>query len=80
MEFNKCFVHSQNKLQCAWFIYLDSSPFNLIIYITFFKNYFTENATVIPNQVFQPLGSCPCDLTAGACDVRCCCDEVLISY
>ncbi|NXJ94222.1 TECT2 protein, partial [Corythaixoides concolor] len=34
----------------------------------------TENATIIPNQVFQPLGSCPCDLTAGACDVRCCCD------
>ncbi|NXC17786.1 TECT2 protein, partial [Corythaeola cristata] len=34
----------------------------------------TENATIIPNQVFQPLGSCPCDLTAEACDVRCCCD------
>ncbi|KFP25509.1 Tectonic-2, partial [Colius striatus] len=34
----------------------------------------SENATVIPNQVFHPLGSCPCDLTAGACDVRCCCD------
>ncbi|NXY88578.1 TECT2 protein, partial [Alcedo cyanopectus] len=33
-----------------------------------------SNATIIPNQVFQPLGSCPCDLTAGACDVRCCCD------
>ncbi|NXV80426.1 TECT2 protein, partial [Atlantisia rogersi] len=34
----------------------------------------SENATIIPNQVFQPLGSCPCDLTTGACDVRCCCD------
>ncbi|XP_068767765.1 tectonic-2 isoform X3 [Struthio camelus] len=34
----------------------------------------SENATIIPNQAFQPLGSCPCDLTAGACDVRCCCD------
>ncbi|KFV96155.1 Tectonic-2, partial [Eurypyga helias] len=34
----------------------------------------SENATLIPNQVFWPLGSCPCDLTAGACDVRCCCD------
>ncbi|NXX86545.1 TECT2 protein, partial [Urocolius indicus] len=34
----------------------------------------SENATVIPDQVFHPLGSCPCDLTAGACDVRCCCD------
>ncbi|XP_019394445.1 PREDICTED: tectonic-2 isoform X1 [Crocodylus porosus] len=35
----------------------------------------SENASVIPNQAFQPLGSCPCDLTAGACDIRCCCDE-----
>ncbi|XP_071428308.1 tectonic-2 isoform X2 [Pithys albifrons albifrons] len=34
----------------------------------------SENATIIPNQAFQPLGSCPCNLTAGACDVRCCCD------
>lgn len=79
MEFKKSFVHSQNKLQCAWSIYLNSSPFNLI-FSSFFLNSFTENATIIPNQVFQPLGSCPCDLTAGACDVRCCCDLVLISY
>ncbi|KAJ7994292.1 hypothetical protein DPEC_G00264370 [Dallia pectoralis] len=35
----------------------------------------SENKTVIPNQVFQPLGSCPCDLTSGVCDVRCCCDK-----
>ncbi|XP_023097093.1 tectonic-2 isoform X7 [Felis catus] len=34
-----------------------------------------ENVTVIPNQVYQPLGPCPCNLTAGACDVRCCCDQ-----
>ncbi|XP_053224618.1 tectonic-2 isoform X2 [Podarcis raffonei] len=33
-----------------------------------------DSTTVIPNQVFQPLGSCPCNLTAGACDIRCCCD------
>ncbi|XP_053135825.1 tectonic-2 isoform X2 [Hemicordylus capensis] len=33
-----------------------------------------DNATVIPNQVFQPLGSCPCNLISGACDIRCCCD------
>ncbi|KAF3820601.1 hypothetical protein GH733_005146 [Mirounga leonina] len=33
------------------------------------------NVTVIPNQVYQPLGPCPCNLTAGACDVRCCCDQ-----
>ncbi|XP_054852421.1 tectonic-2 [Eublepharis macularius] len=35
----------------------------------------SDNVTVIPNQVFQPLGSCPCNLTAGACDIRCCCDQ-----
>ncbi|XP_011844278.1 PREDICTED: tectonic-2 [Mandrillus leucophaeus] len=37
--------------------------------------YLSENVTVIPNQVYQPLGPCPCNLTAGACDVRCCCDQ-----
>ncbi|XP_047616973.1 tectonic-2 isoform X3 [Phacochoerus africanus] len=35
----------------------------------------SENMTVIPNQMYQPLGPCPCNLTAGACDVRCCCDQ-----
>ncbi|XP_025745622.1 tectonic-2 isoform X1 [Callorhinus ursinus] len=35
----------------------------------------SENVTVIPNQVYQPLGPCPCNLTAGACDLRCCCDQ-----
>ncbi|XP_064531221.1 tectonic-2 [Pseudopipra pipra] len=39
-----------------------------------FEGNVSENATIIPNQAFQPLGSCPCNLTAGACDVRCCCD------
>ncbi|XP_059732325.1 tectonic-2 isoform X9 [Bos taurus] len=34
-----------------------------------------ENVTVVPNQVYQPLGPCPCNLTAGACDIRCCCDQ-----
>ncbi|XP_036278835.1 tectonic-2 isoform X2 [Pipistrellus kuhlii] len=34
-----------------------------------------ENVTAIPDQVHQPLGPCPCNLTAGACDVRCCCDQ-----
>uniref|UniRef100_A0A3Q0RXH3 Tectonic family member 2 n=1 Tax=Amphilophus citrinellus TaxID=61819 RepID=A0A3Q0RXH3_AMPCI len=33
------------------------------------------NKTLIPNQVYQPLGACPCDLTFRACDVRCCCDK-----
>ncbi|XP_055406201.1 tectonic-2 isoform X4 [Bubalus kerabau] len=35
----------------------------------------SENVTVVPNQVYQPLGPCPCNLTAGACDIRCCCDQ-----
>uniref|UniRef100_A0A3Q2DJQ2 Tectonic family member 2 n=1 Tax=Cyprinodon variegatus TaxID=28743 RepID=A0A3Q2DJQ2_CYPVA len=34
-----------------------------------------QNKTVFPNQVYQPLGACPCDLTSGTCDPRCCCDK-----
>ncbi|XP_075424476.1 tectonic-2 isoform X2 [Ascaphus truei] len=42
---------------------------------TTFSGTASDNATVIPTQAYQPLGSCPCNLTAGACDVRCCCDQ-----
>ncbi|KAJ8378238.1 hypothetical protein AAFF_G00244420 [Aldrovandia affinis] len=35
----------------------------------------SDNVTAIPNQAFEPLGPCPCDLTTGSCDVRCCCDQ-----
>uniref|UniRef100_A0A3P9QE75 Tectonic family member 2 n=1 Tax=Poecilia reticulata TaxID=8081 RepID=A0A3P9QE75_POERE len=35
----------------------------------------SDNNTVFANQVYQPLGVCPCDLTSRACDVRCCCDQ-----
>ncbi|XP_061529284.1 tectonic-2 isoform X1 [Phycodurus eques] len=35
----------------------------------------SDSPTVIPNQVYEPLGSCPCDLTSGTCDIRCCCDK-----
>ncbi|KAM4745463.1 tectonic-2 isoform 2-T2 [Anableps anableps] len=35
----------------------------------------SDNKTVFPNQVYQPLGVCPCDLTHRACDTRCCCDQ-----
>ncbi|XP_075689878.1 tectonic-2 [Rhinoderma darwinii] len=42
---------------------------------TTFLGIVSDNKTVIPNQVYQPLGPCPCNLTAGACDVRCCCDQ-----
>ncbi|KAM5237712.1 tectonic-2 [Ctenodactylus gundi] len=52
---------------------------HLLIQVEIYGNSVTQNAsenvTVIPDQVYQPLGPCPCNLTAGACDVRCCCDE-----
>ncbi|XP_047237694.1 tectonic-2 isoform X1 [Girardinichthys multiradiatus] len=35
----------------------------------------SDNKTVFPNQVYQPLGICPCDLTSRTCDARCCCDQ-----
>lgn len=45
---------------------------HLIIY--FFP--IAEGNTTVPNQFYQTLGPCPCDLTFSSCDVRCCCDEV----
>lgn len=36
----------------------------------------SDNKTTIPN-LYETFGSCPCDLTFQACDVRCCCDKVL---
>ncbi|XP_056146496.1 tectonic-2 [Lampris incognitus] len=38
-------------------------------------NFVSDNKTVIPNQVYHPLGPCPCDLTVKMCDIRCCCDK-----
>lgn len=35
-----------------------------------------EGNTTVPNQFYQTLGQCPCDLTFSSCDVRCCCDKV----
>uniref|UniRef100_A0AAV2MRC0 Tectonic domain-containing protein n=1 Tax=Knipowitschia caucasica TaxID=637954 RepID=A0AAV2MRC0_KNICA len=34
-----------------------------------------DNKTIIQNQVYRPLGVCPCDLTFNTCDLWCCCDE-----
>ncbi|XP_071489486.1 uncharacterized protein [Diadema antillarum] len=31
--------------------------------------------TPLPNPAYVDLSPCPCDLTAGHCDVECCCDE-----
>lgn len=35
----------------------------------------SEGNTTVPNQFYQTLGPCPCDLTFSTCDVRCCCDK-----
>lgn len=34
-----------------------------------------DNRTIIQNQVYRPLGGCPCDLTFNICDLWCCCDQ-----
>uniref|UniRef100_A0A8C0FY42 Tectonic family member 2 n=1 Tax=Bubo bubo TaxID=30461 RepID=A0A8C0FY42_BUBBB len=70
-----CVVETLQVLACRDSVVLAHLLIQAEIYAnSSFTGNVTENATIIPNQVFQPLGSCPCDLTAGACDVRCCCD------
>uniref|UniRef100_A0A8C4UM12 Tectonic family member 2 n=1 Tax=Falco tinnunculus TaxID=100819 RepID=A0A8C4UM12_FALTI len=70
-----CVVETLQILACRDSVMLARLLIQAEIYAnSSFTGNVSENATIIPNQVFQPLGSCPCDLTAGACDVRCCCD------
>ncbi|KAM4648918.1 tectonic-2 isoform 2-T2 [Amazona ochrocephala] len=70
-----CVVETLQVLACRDAVMLARLLVQAEIYAnSSFTGNVSENATIIPNQVFQPLGSCPCDLTAGACDVRCCCD------
>ncbi|XP_068268768.1 tectonic-2 isoform X2 [Nyctibius grandis] len=70
-----CVVETLQVLACRDSVMLAHLLIQAEIYAnSSFTGNVSENATVIPNQVFWPLGSCPCDLTAGACDVRCCCD------
>ncbi|NWI25233.1 TECT2 protein, partial [Sula dactylatra] len=70
-----CVVETLQVLACRDSVTLAHLLIQAEIYAnSSFTGNVSENATIIPNQVFQPLGSCPCDLTAGACDVRCCCD------
>ncbi|XP_072368154.1 tectonic-2 isoform X2 [Scyliorhinus torazame] len=40
-----------------------------------FHGIVNETKTLIPDQKYHPLGPCPCNLTARACDIRCCCDK-----
>ncbi|XP_051888247.1 tectonic-2 isoform X2 [Pristis pectinata] len=48
----------------------------VIIYVnSTFQGVINENNMLIPKQKYHPLGPCPCNLTAKACDVGCCCDE-----
>ncbi|XP_051490116.1 tectonic-2 isoform X2 [Apus apus] len=70
-----CLLETLQVLACRESVVLAHLLIQAEIYAnSSFAGNVSENATIIPNQVFQPLGSCPCDLTAGACDVRCCCD------
>uniref|UniRef100_A0A8B9GPM6 Tectonic family member 2 n=1 Tax=Amazona collaria TaxID=241587 RepID=A0A8B9GPM6_9PSIT len=70
-----CVVETLQVLACRDAVMLARLLVQAEIYAnSSFTGNVSENATIIPNQVFQPLGSCPCDLTAGACDVCCCCD------
>lgn len=48
-------------------------------FLTNINQSISDNETATPNHLYQTLGSCPCDLTLTACDVRCCCDPVFTS-
>ncbi|NXJ08828.1 TECT2 protein, partial [Odontophorus gujanensis] len=70
-----CVEETLQVLACSGSVVLAHLLIQAEIYAnSSFMGNVSENASVIPNQAFQPLGSCPCDLTDGACDVRCCCD------
>ncbi|XP_064582808.1 tectonic-2 isoform X2 [Zonotrichia leucophrys gambelii] len=70
-----CMVETLQVLACRGSVMLAQLLIQAEIFAnSSFAGNVSENATVIPNQAFKPLGSCPCNLTAGACDVRCCCD------
>ncbi|KAM3937246.1 tectonic-2 isoform 2-T2 [Leptodactylus fuscus] len=72
----RCVVETLQVTACENNRPMASMLLHADIYInTTFVGIVSDNKTVIPNQVYQPLGPCPCNLTAGACDVRCCCDQ-----
>ncbi|XP_060569860.1 tectonic-2-like [Ruditapes philippinarum] len=50
--------------------------FHLFIVLLTFTPVITQNTaqTVIANAAFEDVAPCPCDLTKGSCDIRCCCD------
>uniref|UniRef100_A0A8C3QV59 Tectonic family member 2 n=1 Tax=Cyanoderma ruficeps TaxID=181631 RepID=A0A8C3QV59_9PASS len=70
-----CMVETLQVLACRGSVMLAQLLIQAEIFAnSSFTGNVSENATIIPNQAFKPLGSCPCNLTAGACDVLCCCD------
>ncbi|NXG13945.1 TECT2 protein, partial [Grallaria varia] len=70
-----CVVETLQVLACRGSVMLAQLLIQAEIFAnSSFTGNVSENAPIIPNQAFQPLGPCPCNLTAGACDVRCCCD------
>ncbi|KAM5193731.1 tectonic-2 [Mantella aurantiaca] len=71
-----CVVETLQVTACENGLPISSLLIHAEIYInTTFVGRVSDNKTVIPNPVYQPLGSCPCNLTAGACDILCCCDQ-----
>ncbi|CAI9557222.1 unnamed protein product [Staurois parvus] len=71
-----CIVETLQVTACGNGTPISSLLIHAEIYInTTFIGLVSDNETVIPNQVYQPLGSCPCNLTAAACDILCCCDQ-----
>ncbi|XP_020791015.1 tectonic-2 isoform X2 [Boleophthalmus pectinirostris] len=58
----------------------NTSQASLIIQVKIYAllgsgNMVFDNSTIIQNQVYRPLGDCPCDLTFNTCDLWCCCDK-----
>uniref|UniRef100_A0A1A7WAY1 Tectonic family member 2 n=1 Tax=Iconisemion striatum TaxID=60296 RepID=A0A1A7WAY1_9TELE len=71
-----CVLEALQVSACVGSTPLASLLIQASIYAQLFPtNAGSDNQTVIPNQVYQPLGVCPCDLTLRVCDVRCCCDK-----
>nr|XP_015221467.1 PREDICTED: tectonic-2 isoform X1 [Lepisosteus oculatus] len=71
-----CVVEALQVTACLHSVAQDTLVVQAEIYAQIpFTGNVSDNKTVIPNQAYQPLGSCPCDLTVGSCDVRCCCDQ-----
>uniref|UniRef100_A0A3B4AIZ1 Uncharacterized protein n=1 Tax=Periophthalmus magnuspinnatus TaxID=409849 RepID=A0A3B4AIZ1_9GOBI len=53
----------------------NTSQASLVIQVKVYALLVSDNKTIIQNQVYRPLGECPCDLTFNTCDLWCCCDK-----